>query len=129
MPQDNYLALVYALSKLIEEHLGRVILLEELATYSGYSLWHMQKIFKSVTGMSLGKYIRRRRLSSAVNLLRNSNRSIFDIALDFGFGSQSHFTYMFRKEYGITPYDFRQNNQSIDLDMKEPLHVIFCNSE
>ncbi|APC12158.1 MULTISPECIES: helix-turn-helix domain-containing protein [Providencia] len=122
MPQDNHLALVYALSKWIEEHLGRVIHLEELAAYSGYSLWHMQKIFKEVTGISLGKYIRQRRLAGAVNLLRNSNQSIFDIALDFGFGSQSHFTYMFRKEYGITPFDFRQNEQ-IQLDVKQPLHL------
>ncbi|MDF4405689.1 helix-turn-helix domain-containing protein, partial [Vibrio parahaemolyticus] len=58
----------------------------------------------------------------AVNLLRNSSQSIFDIALDFGFGSQSHFTYMFRKEYGITPFDFRQNDQ-IQLDVKQPLHL------
>lgn len=82
----------------------------------------MQKIFKEVTGISLGKYIRQRRLAGAVNLLRNSDQSIFDIALDFGFGSQSHFTYMFRKEYGITPFDFRQN-VDIDLDVKEPLHL------
>ncbi|HGN0867662.1 MULTISPECIES: helix-turn-helix domain-containing protein [Providencia] len=123
MAQDNHVALVNALSKWIEEHLGRVIHLEELAAYSGYSLWHMQKIFKEVTGISLGKYIRQRRLAGAVNLLRNSNQSIFDIALDFGFGSQSHFTYMFRKEYGITPFDFRQNDQ-IHLDVKEPLHLI-----
>ncbi|HEQ1857243.1 TPA: helix-turn-helix domain-containing protein [Providencia alcalifaciens] len=123
MAQDNHVALVNALSKWIEEHLGRVIHLEELAAYSGYSLWHMQKIFKEVTGISLGKYIRQRRLAGAVNLLRNSNQSIFDIALDFGFGSQSHFTYMFRKEYGITPFDFRQNDQ-IQLDVKEPLHLI-----
>ncbi|KPD02619.1 helix-turn-helix domain-containing protein [Moellerella wisconsensis] len=122
MPQYNHLALVCALSKWIENHLGRVIHLEELAAYSGYSLWHMQKIFKEVTGISLGKYIRQRRLAGAVNLLRNSQQSIFDIALDFGFGSQSHFTYMFRKEYGITPFDFRQN-QDIELMVKQPLHL------
>ncbi|OAT37280.1 helix-turn-helix domain-containing protein [Proteus myxofaciens] len=122
MPQDNHLALVCALSKWIEEHLGRVIHLEELAAYSGYSLWHMQKIFKEVTGTSLGKYIRQRRLAGAIHLLRTSERSIFDIALDFGFGSQSHFTYMFRKEYGITPFDFRQN-QDIILETKQPLHL------
>ena len=122
MPQVNHLALVCALSKWIEEHLGRVIPLEELAAYSGYSLWHMQKIFKEVTGTSLGKYIRQRRLAGAIHLLRTSDRSIFDIALDFGFGSQSHFTYMFRKEYGITPFDFRQN-QNIELETKQPLHL------
>ncbi|MDC9595594.1 helix-turn-helix domain-containing protein [Xenorhabdus anantnagensis] len=124
MAQDNHLALVCALSKWIENHLGRVIHLEELAAYSGYSLWHMQKIFKEVTGISLGKYIRQRRLAGAVFLLKNSSLPIFDIALDFGFGSQSHFTYMFRKEYGITPHDFRQSTD-IELEVKVPLHLTY----
>ncbi|CFR05461.1 AraC family transcriptional regulator [Yersinia kristensenii] len=123
MSQENHLALVCALSKWVETHLGRVIYLEELAVYSGYSLWHMQKIFKEVTGVSLGKYIRERRLAGAVYQLRSSDSTIFDIALDFGFGSQSHFTYMFRKRYGITPYDFRQN-PDIDLNIALPLHAI-----
>ncbi|WGO84648.1 helix-turn-helix domain-containing protein [Arsenophonus apicola] len=127
MLQDTHLALVCELSKWIEEHIGRIIYLEELAAYSGYSLWHMQKIFKEITGISLGKYIRQRRLAKAVNLLRNSSKAIFDIALDFGFGSQSHFTYMFRKEFGITPYDFRQN-PNIILEIKEPLHFIYQHS-
>lgn len=103
MPQDNHVALVCALSKWIENHTGRVIHLEELAAYSGYSLWHMQKIFKEVAGISLGKYIRQRRLAGAVNALRQSEQTIFDIALDFGFGSQSHFTYMFRKDITSPP--------------------------
>ncbi|MEQ9722205.1 helix-turn-helix domain-containing protein [Yersinia alsatica] len=123
MSQENHLALVCALSKWVETHLGRVIYLEELAVYSGYSLWHMQKIFKEVTGISLGKYIRERRLAGAVYQLRSSDSTIFDIALDFGFGSQSHFTYMFRKRYGITPYDFRQNTD-INLNIALPLHAI-----
>ncbi|HGJ5857034.1 helix-turn-helix domain-containing protein [Arsenophonus nasoniae] len=127
MLQDTHLALVCELSKWIEEHIGRIIYLEELAAYSGYSLWHMQKIFKEITGISLGKYIRQRRLAKAVNLLRNSSKAIFDIALDFGFGSQSHFTYMFRKEFGITPYDFRQD-PNIKLKIKEPLHHIYQQS-
>ncbi|CNE95479.1 helix-turn-helix domain-containing protein [Yersinia nurmii] len=123
MQQENHLSLVCALSQWVETHLGRVIHLEELAAYSGYSLWHMQKIFKEVTRISLGKYIRERRLAGAVYQLRSSDTPIFDIALDFGFGSQSHFTYMFRKRYGITPYDFRQN-ADIDLKIAPPLHTV-----
>ncbi len=84
------------------------------------------KIFKDVTGVSLGKYIRERLLAGAVYQLRSSDSTIFDIALDFGFGSQSHFTYMFRKHYGITPYDFRQNTD-IDLNIALPLHAIHQN--
>ncbi|KAA8730403.1 MAG: helix-turn-helix domain-containing protein [Ewingella americana] len=123
MAQDIHLTIVCALSKWIEGHLGRVIHLEELAEYSGYSLWHMQKLFKESTGISLGKYIRERRLASAVYQLSSSDTPIFDIAMDFGFGSQSHFTYMFRKRFNITPYEFRQN-PDIKLEVAPPLHII-----
>lgn len=76
MIQEHHLSLVCALSKWVETHLGRVIHLEELAEYSGYSLWHMQKLFKEATGISLGKYIRERRLAGAVYQLRSSEASI-----------------------------------------------------
>jgi AraC family mar-sox-rob regulon transcriptional activator len=122
MAQDLHLSVVNALSLWIESHLGRVIHLEELAEYSGYSLWHMQKLFKEATGISLGKYIRERRLAGAVYQLTTSSTSIFDIAMDFGFGSQSHFTYMFRKRFNITPFEFRQN-PTLTLDIAPPLHL------
>lgn len=123
MAHDIHITVVCALSKWIENHLGRVIHLEELASYSGYSLWHMQKLFKESTGISLGKYIRERRLAGAVYQLSASDTPIFDIAMDFGFGSQSHFTYMFRKRFNITPHEFRQN-PDITLDIAPPLHLI-----
>lgn len=123
MPQDNNLALVCALSKWIENHLGRAIFLEELAQYSGYSLWHMQKLFKEVTGISLGRYIRERRMAGAIYQLRHSDSAIFDIALDFGFSTQAHFAYMFKKRFGLTPNEFRQS-PDVELKTEPPLHEI-----
>ena len=69
---ERNIALVCALSEWIEQHLGRDIYLDELARYSGYSLWHMQKIFRETTGMSLGRYIRERKLSGAAKRLRHT---------------------------------------------------------
>ena len=107
MAQDIHLAIVSALSKWIEGHLGRVIHLEELAEYSGYSLWHMQKLFKESTGISLGKYIRERRLASAVYQLSSSETPIFDIAMDLGYVSQQTFSRVFRRQFDRTPSDYR----------------------
>ena len=105
--QQRNTALVCALSEWIEQHLGRDIYLDELARYSGYSLWHMQKIFRETTGLSLGRYIRLRKLTGAARRLRHSDDGIIDIALCYGFASQSHFTYMFRKHFGVTPTRYR----------------------
>jgi len=48
-------------------------------------------------------YVRRRRLSVAVDALRNSKREILDIALDSGFESQEAFTRAFKAMFGVTP--------------------------
>lgn len=124
MLQQRHISLICAPSQWVETHIGRVIYLEELAKYSGCSLWHMQKIFKETTGVSLGKYIRERRLAGAAYQLRYSDITIFDIALDFGFGTQSHFTYMLRKQFDITPCYFRYN-LNIQLNIKPSLHFMY----
>ena len=124
---ERNIALVCALSEWIEQHLGRDIYLDELARYSGYSLWHMQKIFRETTGMSLGRYIRERKLSGAAKRLRHTEESIIDIAVYYGFASQSHFTYMFRKHFDITPTNYRLHTD-IQLSTIQPLHVMYKQS-
>ncbi|VEA73442.1 Right origin-binding protein [Serratia rubidaea] len=54
MTEQLHITLVVELSRWIENHLGRAIQLPELAAYSGYSLWYMQKVFKEISGHSLG---------------------------------------------------------------------------
>lgn len=112
--------LVAALACWIEDHLDRDIALPELAARSGYSVWHMQGIFRATTGFAIGRYIRERKLTEAVHRLRNSDNRIMDIALDYGFNSQSQFTTLFKKYFGITPQVCR-NDCSIILPLTLPL--------
>ncbi|NDL62649.1 helix-turn-helix domain-containing protein [Acerihabitans arboris] len=112
--------LVAALAQWIEDHLDRDIALPELAARSGYSVWHMQGVFRATTGIAVGRYIRERKLTEAVHRLRNSDNKIIDIALDYGFNSQSQFTTLFKKYFGITPQACR-NDRSIILPLTPPL--------
>ncbi|MBH1932328.1 helix-turn-helix domain-containing protein [Serratia rubidaea] len=121
MTEQLHITLVVELSRWIENHLGRAIQLPELAAYSGYSLWYMQKVFKEISGYSLGRYIRERRLMGALRKLRFSEQSLFDIAIDFGFGSQSHFCYMFKKRFGCTPSELR-STPTLPIALTPPLH-------
>ena len=79
--------LVAALADWIEDHLDRDIALPEIAIRSGYSVWHMQGIFRATTGMAIGRYIRKRKLTEAVHRLRHSDERILDIAVSYGFNS------------------------------------------
>jgi AraC-like DNA-binding protein len=112
--------LVAALAVWIEDHLDRDIALPELADRSGYSVWHMQSVFRATTGIAVGRYIRERKLTEAVYRLRNTEHRIIDIALDYGFNSQSQFTTLFKKYFGITPQMCR-NEPLLNLRLTPPL--------
>ena len=69
--------------------------------------------FKSETNFTLGKYMQKVKLEEAKNLLEFTNTSILDISLIFNFSSQSYFHNVFKKEYGITPLEFRKKKRQL----------------
>ena len=69
------------------------------------------QFFSVLTGDKLGSYIRNRRLYyAAMELQNNSEKTIFDIALDYGYSDQSAFTRAFTTRFGFHPSDLRQKN-------------------
>ncbi len=62
-----------------------------------------QRIFIFVSGISISDYVRKRRLTIAGNELKNSDVSVLDIAIKYGFQSHSAFTRAFKEQHGITP--------------------------
>lgn len=92
----------------IDENLSRTIALQELAGLFGWSPHYFCRIFKQATGVSPHQYVLRRRIERAKVLLRDHKRELACIALEAGFGSQSHFGAIFRRLTGCTPKRFRQ---------------------
>ena len=64
----------------LEGHLDQPLSLDNVAAKAGYSKWHLQRMFKDVTGHAIGAYIRARRLSKSAVALRLTARPILDIA-------------------------------------------------
>ncbi len=62
-----------------------------------------QRIFCFVADVSISEYVRKRRLTLAAQELRNTNSTVIDVAIKFGFQSHSSFTRAFREYHGITP--------------------------
>ena len=83
--------------------------LERIARRAGFSLWHFQRIFVAYTNETLGGYLRRRRLTVAVLDIRNTGRSILDIALDYQFESHAAFTRAFKATLHAAPSSFRRH--------------------
>lgn len=105
----------------IEDNLHAELSAGSVSQYSGYSSHHFQKMFAAVTGLSLGSYIRRRRLAQAAIKLRNSPERIIDIAMDSGFESQESFTRAFKLMFGINPYEYRKSTLDFGLRKLEAM--------
>ena len=81
----------------------------EVAAAMGISLRHLHRIFSS-TGITMGDYVRARRLEQCREDLLNprlEERSITEIAFGWGFSDAAHFSHSFRKQFGVSPRSFR----------------------
>ena len=82
--------------------------LRDLASVAGMSPFHFVRAFHARTGETPMRHVRRRRLEHAAVLLRETDRSVTEIALDAGFGSLSHFVTVFRDLTGLPPQRWRR---------------------
>lgn len=95
----------------IEDNLEKKLDASAISSKSGYTKWHLQKMFKSCTGLTMLEYVRSRRLCKAAIELKFSSKSIIDIVRKYKFDSQSSFTRVFKNKYGISPGKFRDKRE------------------
>lgn len=107
----------------LESHLDQALSLDNVAAKAGYSKWHLQRMFKEVTGQAIGSYIRARRLTKAAVALRLSSRSILDIAVQYHFDSQQTFTRAFKKQFTHTPAFYRRSKQWLSEGLCAPIYL------
>jgi AraC-like DNA-binding protein len=87
----------------IEDRLTEELSIEEIARSANSSSANFQRIFSIVTGMTVGDYIRSRRLSLAGKELAESSAKVIDTALKYGFETPESFTKAFTRFHGVTP--------------------------
>ncbi|MGF6754791.1 helix-turn-helix domain-containing protein [Paraburkholderia sp. GAS42] len=91
----------------IDAHLSEAIGLADIAASAGFTRMHFAAQFRRATGLRPHEYLLRRRIEHAQHLLLNSKHNVFDVALSCGFRSQPHFTTVFKRFVGETPYCWR----------------------
>jgi len=81
--------------------------LTDLAAVGGVHPVHLSREFRKRYRITIGEYIRKRRIEHASGLLSNSGMPMAEIASTCGFSDQSHFCALFKKYSGLTPAKFR----------------------
>ncbi|HHG8774175.1 TPA: helix-turn-helix domain-containing protein [Raoultella planticola] len=100
--------LVWDMTEYIHRHYDKKITLNEIAAAGAVCRSRCCELFKEHLKQTPNAYLIRFRIAKSGEMLRETSRTIAEIALICGFQSASYFSYLFRKETGMTPNDYRQ---------------------
>ena len=99
----------------IRAHEDERTTLDALSRSLGYSAFYISRRFREISGMQFRAYLRGRRLAFALEEVRDTQRGLLEIALDYGFSSHEAFTRAFKAAYGVTPSDYRRRPAPVAL--------------
>ncbi len=94
--------------QLLQQRFRERLRVEDVARALNVSTFHLCRLFKEETGVSMHRYLNQLRLQYALQELSRGESGLSELALELGFSCQSHFTKAFRKEFGIPPGKVRR---------------------
>lgn len=96
--------------RFMEDHLTREVSSGEIAVHVNLSPFHFQRAFSLMTGLTVGEYMRNRRLSLAgEELTSHPEAKVVDMALKYGYDTPESFSKAFRRFHGCPPHRARQS--------------------
>ena len=105
----------------IEQNLADELDIKDIADKAALSPFYYQRIFGALCGMTVGEYIRARRMTLAAQELFGSDTKVIDVALKYGYDSPDSFAKAFQRFHGITPSQAREAGAG--LRSFAPLHI------
>ncbi|SCI33505.1 Regulatory protein soxS [uncultured Flavonifractor sp.] len=93
----------------MEEHLDEPLTISTLSRRACLSATTFKESFRRLYGLPVHAWLRQQRMERAAELLRSSSLSVLGVAQSVGFSSASQFTAAFRRQYGVTPAQYRKN--------------------
>ena len=92
----------------IQQNTNQHLTVGDVAAYVGFSKSYFSSYFKKTLGFSVSAFILRCKLEEGKELLQYTNKSISTISTFLCFSSQSHFQTAFKKQFGMTPNEYRR---------------------
>lgn len=93
----------------IDAELSKEIRLADLARIAALSQTHFATAFRQSTGYSPHRWLMKRRIERAAEMLRETNLSVTEVASICGFASSAHFATSFRSYLGASPSRWRRD--------------------
>lgn len=96
----------------ISTRLHQKLTIQEIADHAGISPRQLTRKFKAEMGRTIIDYVHEQRVDEAKNMLKYTDSSIIDIALNTGFSSESYFIEIFKLKTGTTPNAYRNERKN-----------------
>ena len=106
---DKTNPLIYEMIRYIDQNLTCINALQEMSKTLGYSYSYLSRLFSSTMGYTLRQYYNQRRFEKAVELLREPYTLAY-VAEQLGFADTANFCRAFKKQYKISPGEYRRRN-------------------
>jgi AraC family transcriptional regulator len=107
---------VESVKAFVGRRLADPIRLDDIAAEVHVSAFHLCRVFKASTQLSIHQYLNRLRLRAALERVVDPSVNLMTLALDLGFSSHSHFSFAFRREHGMSPTLFRRSARAHNLE-------------
>jgi AraC-like DNA-binding protein len=113
LPVTPYYAVVKKAIVYIKDNLQNKITLSQIAGHTGLSPNHFHRIFSKAMNITPSEYLTKLRLDRAKEQLVKTNLHVSEIALQCGFDNIPYFSYVFKKQFNISPGEFRKRHNYI----------------
>jgi YesN/AraC family two-component response regulator len=98
---------VLSIKEYIEKHYTDYISLDEIISDCGYSKYHISRLFKNYMNCTIMEYLLEHRINMAKKLLKDTSKSIKEIAGGIGYSDPNYFSLIFKREEGVSPIQYR----------------------
>ncbi|MCR8631727.1 response regulator [Paenibacillus radicis (ex Xue et al. 2023)] len=108
--QDSRTSVVHRVQQFVELNLSGDVSLQAIADHVYLHPVYLSKIYKLETKQNITDYVFHLRMEKAAYLLKNSHDKIYEIAEKLGYQRAHSFNHVFKKHYGMTPQEYRDQN-------------------
>lgn len=117
--RSDQLELIREIHDSLTERMSERVTIDELARRYLINPTTLKTAFKSVYGSSIAAHIKEHRMEYSAKLLRESDRSVAEIAREVGYDSQSRFSAAFKDFFGVLPREYRRGRRNPDAEARD----------